>query len=371
MQYEFLTTRIMGYNHAWMGERRRKANEVRTAEAWMVLREQVYGKKENDMNDIYAQYEDGLEKLLSRIGRDHPRYMEVLTLLARLQENINRAQRYGDSENIRTDRSYVIARLNVIALEELGITFSELSFAHGDKTDASKSQGFINRPTGPVKQQFPTRIFLSYAKEDEQQVKEIYQRLADAGFAPWMESEDYLPGERREEAIKRAINRSDFILVCVSGHTASGKSLLQREHSEILENWRKHRDRDIYLIPVRLEACELPEIFAHIESVDLFDNGTLNENEWNRLVKAIRVEMERVQKKQASSKKPPPFVSGGAESSSASSGKAWLLAFAFGLMFAGTLTLVLAIFLPSFGMGVYAGVLYLFAMFILWRVSKM
>lgn len=356
---------------------------MRTAEAWMILREQVYGEKENDMNDIYAQYEDGLEKLLSRIGRDHPRYMEVLTLQARLQENINRAKRYGDDENIRTDRSYVIARLNGIALEELGITFSELSFssvntnAHGDKIDGSKSQGFINHPTGPVKQQFQaqfgdaTRIFLSYAKEDEQQVKEIYQRLADAGFAPWMSSMDYLPGERWEEAIKRAINRSDFILVCVSGHTASGKSLLQREHSEILENWRKHRDRDIYLIPVRLEACELPEIFAHIEPVDLFDNGTLNENEWNRLVKAIRVEIERVQKKQASSKKLPSSVSGFDVSSSASSGKAWLLALAVGLMFAGTLTLVLAIFLPSFGMGVYAGVLYLFAMFILWRVSKM
>lgn len=350
---------------------------MRTAKAWMVLREQGYGEKENDMNDIYAQYEDGIEKLLSRIGRDHPRYMEVLALQAYLQENINRARMFGETENIRTERSYKIAQLNDIALEELGVSFTNLSSAHvykigRDKVDGSKSQGFINRPTGPVKQQFgKPRIFLSYAQEDEQQVKEIYQRLADAGFAPWMESEDYLPGERREEAIKRAINASDFILVCISGHTASGKGLLQREHSEILENWRKHRDRDIYLIPVRLEACELPEIFAHIEPVDLFDNGTWNENEWKRLVKAIRVEMEREQKKQASSKKPPPFASGGAELSSASSGKAWLLALAVGLMFAGTLTLVLAIFLPSFGMGVYAGVLYLFAMFILWRVSKM
>ena len=31
------------------------------------------------------------------------------------------------------------------------------------------------------------RIFLSYAREDEAQVRDVYRRLLDAGFEVWMD----------------------------------------------------------------------------------------------------------------------------------------------------------------------------------------
>ena len=40
-----------------------------------------------------------------------------------------------------------------------------------------------------------TQIFLSYAREDEEKVKNLHQQLSDAGFKPWMAPKDILPGE--------------------------------------------------------------------------------------------------------------------------------------------------------------------------------
>ena len=57
------------------------------------------------------------------------------------------------------------------------------------------------------------QIFLSYAREDEAQVRSIYRRLIDAGFEVWMDKIDLLPGQRWQQEIPRAIRRADFILI--------------------------------------------------------------------------------------------------------------------------------------------------------------
>jgi hypothetical protein len=40
------------------------------------------------------------------------------------------------------------------------------------------------------------RISLSYAREDEAQVRGVYRRLLDAGFEVWMDQINLLPGQR-------------------------------------------------------------------------------------------------------------------------------------------------------------------------------
>jgi hypothetical protein len=58
------------------------------------------------------------------------------------------------------------------------------------------------------------QIFLSYAREDRKRVEKLYQELSKAGFKPWMDKRDILPGEKWELAIQKAIQRSDFFLIC-------------------------------------------------------------------------------------------------------------------------------------------------------------
>jgi hypothetical protein len=76
--------------------------------------------------DIFSSYEAGVRTLLERVGRAHPRYAEVLTYQARLQENIWSTRTHGDSPTLQQNRAEVLARLNDVALEILGLSFNEL-----------------------------------------------------------------------------------------------------------------------------------------------------------------------------------------------------------------------------------------------------
>jgi len=135
------------------------------------------------------------------------------------------------------------------------------------------------------------QIFFSYASEDKEQVEQLYQKLLDAGFKPWMDTKDILPGERWEYSINKAVRESDFFIVCLSTNSVSKRGFLQKEIKNALNIWQEKLEEDIYLIPVRLEKCEVPESLKVFQWVDLFDD------DWfSKLLKAINVGLERLQK---------------------------------------------------------------------------
>jgi outer membrane protein assembly factor BamB len=149
------------------------------------------------------------------------------------------------------------------------------------------------------------QIFLSYAREDEEKVDQLYQQLSAAGFKPWMDKRDILPGERWKSSIPRAIRQSDFFMACLSKKSVSKRGLLQREIRGALDIWQEKLEDDIYLIPVRLEDCPVPESLCDFQWVDLFE-----EQGWTRLVRAIQVGMERrVETIRPAVQEPPPSES--------------------------------------------------------------
>lgn len=54
-------------------------------------------------------------------------------------------------------------------------------------------------------------IFLCYSKAARKQIHQLYDDLQRAGFKPWMDEKDILPGEDWELTIRQAIRRTDFI----------------------------------------------------------------------------------------------------------------------------------------------------------------
>lgn len=132
------------------------------------------------------------------------------------------------------------------------------------------------------------QIFLSYARDDEEEVKKLYQKLSDAGFKPWMDKKDLLPGERWKSCIQKAIQDSDFFLACLSANSVTKRGFLQREINNALDMWREKLDDDIFLIPARLEDCEVPERLRDFQWVDMFE-----EDGWTRLIKAIQTGLDR------------------------------------------------------------------------------
>jgi DNA-binding response OmpR family regulator len=118
---------------------------------------------------------------------------------------------------------------------------------------------------------FRAQIFLCYATPDYEQVLALHQALQAAGFLPWMDKKKIRGGEKWELAIRQAIRKSDFFVVCFSKNSVNRRGFMQREIRFALEIWEEQLEGDIYLIPARLEECTIDhEKLKQIQWVDLF-----------------------------------------------------------------------------------------------------
>lgn len=118
------------------------------------------------------------------------------------------------------------------------------------------------------------RIFLNYAPEDEPTVRALYERLQDDGFAPWMADLDLLPGQNRQHAIQRAVRSSDIVLICISSTYLGEPGYFHKEIKSAVDITDDLPEDTIFIIPVRIEACAVPENLKALQWVDLFeDNG--------------------------------------------------------------------------------------------------
>jgi len=131
-------------------------------------------------------------------------------------------------------------------------------------------------------------VFLCYARQDAALVSALYDKLSLAGFQPFMDTKDILPGEDWKQVLINTIRKAPFFLACLSNNSVDKRGVIQEEIREALEVWRRKLDSDIYLIPVRLEECRMPETLAKFQWVDLFQT-----NGFEQLEIALVVGMER------------------------------------------------------------------------------
>ncbi len=132
------------------------------------------------------------------------------------------------------------------------------------------------------------QIFISYAREDQPQAREIYRRLHDAGYKPWLDEEDLLPGQNFRLVIERSLTGSDFVIICLSRTSVAKRSFFQREIKHALDKLEEMLPEDIFLIPARLDPCEMPEELKDRHWVDLFD-----ERGWEKLFRALDHELRK------------------------------------------------------------------------------
>jgi hypothetical protein len=114
-------------------------------------------------------------------------------------------------------------------------------------------------------------IFLSYAKEDTVRVGEIYKKLKVAGYQPWMDKHDILPGQDWQFEIKNAVSLCDVAIIFLSSKSVSKTGYVQVELSEFLEQRKRRPEGSIYLIPVRLDPCIVPARMSDLHYTDLFE----------------------------------------------------------------------------------------------------
>lgn len=134
------------------------------------------------------------------------------------------------------------------------------------------------------------QVFLCHASEDKTRVEEIYRRMQELGFQPWMDKKNLLPGQRWDEEIRRALRASDFVLIFLSQNSVAKRGYVQREFKLALDALEEMSEGVIHTIPVRLDNCDVPEQLRKLQWADLFDAEG-----FSRIVQAIRVGLSQRQ----------------------------------------------------------------------------
>jgi TIR domain len=135
------------------------------------------------------------------------------------------------------------------------------------------------------------QIFIAHANEDELKARELFTYLEQSGFDPWLDKKKLLPGQNWRDEIPKALKKSDFFIACLSSQSVSKKGYIQREFKQALNLLAEMPTGTIYLIPLKLDECEVPDLRQNEYGVNLRDIQWLNyweEDGYEKLVLSIR-----------------------------------------------------------------------------------
>lgn len=125
-------------------------------------------------------------------------------------------------------------------------------------------------------------IFLSYSRQDSERVRDLYDRLRSNGYQVWFDEENLLPGQIWEAEIKKAIRGAALVIVALSSRSVTRTGYAQKEIRTALDFMDQIPAGQPYLIPLKLDDCEVPDQLGHIHCGSLVD-----ETDFQRLLKAL------------------------------------------------------------------------------------
>src|SRR5262249_17409155 len=113
-----------------------------------------------------------------------------------------------------------------------------------------QSGGIMNKP----------QIFLAHASEDKDAVRQLYTSLKSHGFRPWLDEIDLILGQNWQLEIPKAIQSSNIFIACLSKRSVAKEGYVQKELRMALNAYAQKPPGSIYLIPVKLDDCDVPEL---------------------------------------------------------------------------------------------------------------
>ncbi|KST67302.1 toll/interleukin-1 receptor domain-containing protein [Mastigocoleus testarum] len=132
------------------------------------------------------------------------------------------------------------------------------------------------------------QIFLAHANEDKPEVEKIYKHLENKGYKPWMDKKDLLPGQNWREETPKAIKQSQIFIAFFSQISVSKQGYMQKELRLALNHYAQMPPGKIFLIPLKLDDCEIPPLQLPELGMNLQDLHWLDYRESDALEKLVR-----------------------------------------------------------------------------------
>jgi TIR domain len=172
--------------------------------------------------------------------------------------------RFGENEEVPEQE--ILARLTGWAEEYAAVRKA----LHKRFQWAPPKKELLSAETPPANPR-KLRAFLCHAKENKDDVKDIYSKLLEADVDPWLDEKSIMPGKKWEYEITKAIRDTDAILVFLSNAAISKTGYVHKEIGQALNITDEQPEGRIFIIPVRLEDCQVPARLASIQYVDYFN----------------------------------------------------------------------------------------------------
>lgn len=134
------------------------------------------------------------------------------------------------------------------------------------------------------------RIFLCHSSKDKEEVRDLYNKLNSSGFRPWLDENELLPGQDWESEIRKAVRASHVVIVCLSTSSITKEGYVQKEIRLALDAADEKPPGTIFLIPARINDCQVPDRLRGLQWVDLFVDGG-----FHRLLTALRSRERQLQ----------------------------------------------------------------------------
>ena len=163
-------------------------------------------------------------------------------------------------------KEHQAARRDFQQAADLGNAEAKQELAHG--------RGATPQPEltmQPLQRQRRLRVFLCHAAGDKPLVRTLYHRLRADRFEPWLDEEARLAGPNWDYEIRRAVRASDVILVCLSRGSVPNAGHLHKELKDVLAVADEQAEGTNVLIPLRLDACAVPDQLRRWQGVDWFE----------------------------------------------------------------------------------------------------
>jgi hypothetical protein len=195
--------------------------------------------------------------------------------------------RYVDEDGMALRQELVTQAVDQIE-EQL---FNQLS-------DATSAQAYLARnPTGRFREratkmtQPPQRIlrgswhaFISHSGHDSEVARAVVARLRDDNLLAWIDAEQILPGDNISEKIEDGLQRSRWVIVCVSRHLKNS-GWCRREYGPALT--REIANKETRVIPLLIDQEAQRDDFPEL----LIDKHYVTFNDrtgWQRLINRLR-----------------------------------------------------------------------------------
>src|SRR5512143_2320777 len=121
----------------------------------------------------------------------------------------------------------------------------------------------------------PLKVCLCHAHADRDAVRGLYARLTKDGVDAWLDKEKLLPGQDWELEIRKAVREADVVVVCLSKQFNQA-GFRQKEVRLALDTAMEKPEGEIFIIPARLEECDVPESLRERFEIQVLHDNNLN-----------------------------------------------------------------------------------------------